>query len=234
VDGHAIPTTSGTAAGEIERLCRDQELVVTEWAPIHLRTELQRPFYWPTTPYLTVGKFWDDVQKFPFLPRLKSREVLAGAVRAGTTSRDFFGTAYAFADGKYDGFEFGTGGVTVNDSLLLIEPRVAKEYAIALKKLVEVRPPETSDVVSIEPDTDAETTTVCGTGTKPAGVHPAKVRSYRGGGEIAAERHRGRPDRPARRRPERDGHGEGGGHRRVSRRGERQYAAEREPECAAP
>ena len=47
-------------------------------------------------------------------------------------SQDFFGTAYGETDGKYEGFQLGQGDVTVDDSLLLIEPSVAAEYTAGL------------------------------------------------------------------------------------------------------
>ena len=51
----------------------------------------------------------------------------------------------AFADGKYDGFEFGAGAVSFDNTLLLIEPGAAKQYAIEQKKLIVVLPPEAGD-----------------------------------------------------------------------------------------
>ncbi len=187
VEPHALTTTSGTAAGEVARVCRDQELVIDEWAPIHLRAELQR-LYWTTAPHLSVGKFWEDVQKLVTLPRLKTREALAGAVRTGATSRDFFGTAYAHADGKYDGFAFGDGGVRADDSLLLIEPGAAKEYAIKVKALVEVKPPEAT---STEGDgatgvTDDSTVAVVPVGGKKPPAVAAKVKTFHGSVEVDA------------------------------------------------
>ena len=63
-------------------------------------------------------------------------------VRTGAGSRDFFGTAYGQTDGKYDGFQFGEGDVSFDDTLLLIEPDAARQYAIEQKKLVVVSPPD--------------------------------------------------------------------------------------------
>ncbi len=78
--------------------------------------------------------FWDDSQKYLYLPRLKSREVLASVVRAGAASKDFFGTAYGHTGGKFEGFQFGDGDISFNDTLLLIEPEAATQYAIEQKK----------------------------------------------------------------------------------------------------
>src|SRR5690606_19989082 len=69
--------------------------------------------------------------RYLYLPRLKSREVLAAAVRTGASSCDFFGTAYGQADGKYDGFQLGQGSVSFDDTLLLIEPEHAVAYEAA-------------------------------------------------------------------------------------------------------
>lgn len=180
-----LPTSSGTLPGELDRACKEG-LVVTTWAPVHLRTELQR-FYWTASPHLPFGRFWEDVQKYVYLPRLLSRDTLAGAVRAGATNRDFFGTAYAHSGSKYDGFAFGDGGgVTVDDSLLLIEPAAAREYAIAQKKLIEVKPPEVAGGGGQNPDPDGGTTTGVGTGTKPPVLPTTKVRSFHGSVEVDA------------------------------------------------
>jgi hypothetical protein len=129
-----------------------------------------------------------------YLPRLKSREVLAAVVRTGSASRDFFGTAYGFTDGKYDGFQFGDGGVSLDDTLLLIEPEAAKQYAIALKKLIEAKPPEAGGGgggVVADPSGNGATVVIDGGGQKPviggSGTATAtKVRTFRGSVEVNA------------------------------------------------
>ena len=63
-------------------------------------------------------------------------------MRAGGSSRDFFGTACGQSAGGYEGFRFGEGEMPVDDAMLLIEPEEAKRYAIAVKKIVVVAPPE--------------------------------------------------------------------------------------------
>ena len=138
----ALNTTNGTAGGEVERVCRENELVIEAWSPIHLRAKLKELYWKADKPAVGALAFWEDSQKYLYLPRLKNRDVLASAIRSGTVSRDFFGTAYGQDGAKYDGFEFGTGHVSVNDTLLLIEPEAAKEYAIAIRKLIVADPPE--------------------------------------------------------------------------------------------
>lgn len=142
VESFALNTTSGTVTSELERICRENELVIESWSPIHLRTKLKE-FYWkPGKPTVGAITFWEDSLRYLYLPRLKSREVLASAVRTGAGSRDFFGTAYGFAEGKYEGFQFGCSDISFNDTLLLIEPEMATQYNIEQKKLIIAVPPE--------------------------------------------------------------------------------------------
>jgi predicted AAA+ superfamily ATPase len=132
VEAFPLNTTSGTPAAELDRVCRENELVIETWSPIHLRAKLKE-FYWKADrPHVDAKVFWEDSQRYLYLPRLKAREVLATVVRTGSASGDFFGTAYAFANSKYEGFQLGGASVALGDSLLLIEVDAAKHYAAAL------------------------------------------------------------------------------------------------------
>jgi hypothetical protein len=121
--------TSGSAFGsEIERVCVDNELVIATWSPIHLRTKLKE-LYWKADKAATGAMaFWEDTMRYLYLPRLKSRDVLAQAIIKGAVSRDFFGTAYGEHEGKFDGFKLGNASVQLDDTLLLIEPEAASAY----------------------------------------------------------------------------------------------------------
>jgi hypothetical protein len=132
IEAFPLNTTSGQAAGELDRVCRENELVIEAWSPIHLRAKLKELYWKAERPHVVAKDFWEDSQRYLYLPRLKSREVLAAVVHAGSSSGDFFGTAYGFATGKYEGFQLGGGGVTLDDSVLLIEVEAAKQYAAAL------------------------------------------------------------------------------------------------------
>jgi predicted AAA+ superfamily ATPase len=45
VEAFALNTTGGSVGGEIERVCTENELVITTWSPIHLRAKLKE-LYW--------------------------------------------------------------------------------------------------------------------------------------------------------------------------------------------
>jgi len=130
---YPLNTASGTTATELERCLQCNELVIDKWAPIHLRNQLSKLYWKENRPATEAKAFWKDSLKYLYLPRLKSREVLSEAIKAGTNTCDFFGTAYGITDGKYDGFQMGKGPVSFDDSIILIEPKSAKAYMESLK-----------------------------------------------------------------------------------------------------
>ncbi len=128
VEAFPLNTSGGAVGPEIERVCSENELVINTWAPIHLRSQL-KSYYWKVDrPTVSAETFWDDTQKYLYLPRLRSHDVLKQTIRSGASSADFFGMAYGRDGDKYEGFQLGTGEVSIDDSLLLIEPTVAAAY----------------------------------------------------------------------------------------------------------
>ena len=128
VEAFPVNTTGGSVGGEIERVCKENELVISTWSPIHLRTKLKE-IYWKDGQSATGAMgFFEDTLRYLYLPRFRNRDVLAQAIRTGTASRDFFGTAYGQSGDKFEGFQLGGGDVIFDDTLLLIEPEAAKAY----------------------------------------------------------------------------------------------------------
>jgi len=130
----AIPlNTSGAVLGaEIERVCSDNEWVISTWSPIHLRSRLKELYWKENKVNVSAVAFWEDTLRYLYLPRLKNRYVLEQAIVKGAGTRDFFGTANGEHEGKYDGFKFGDANVQLDDTLLLIEPGAAAAYAANL------------------------------------------------------------------------------------------------------
>jgi hypothetical protein len=124
--------TSGSGLGsEIERVCVENELVISTWSPIHLRAKLKELYWKDDKPAIGALTFWEDTLRYLYLPRLKDRSVLEQAIVKGASSRDFFGTAYGQHEGKFDGFKLGVANVQLDDTLLLIEPEMANQYEAA-------------------------------------------------------------------------------------------------------
>jgi predicted AAA+ superfamily ATPase len=133
VESFQLGTTAGTVTNEIGRICNENELVIAEWAPIHLRGLLQQ-IYWKADRHaVDAATFWDDSLKYLYLPRLKSRDVLSAAISEGAKSKDFFGTAYSLKGDVYEGFSLAGGPVQAGGTLLLIEPAAAAAYAAKQK-----------------------------------------------------------------------------------------------------
>lgn len=124
---------AGNAYGsEIERVSTENELIITTWSPVHLRNKLRALYWKPEKSAVGAMLFWEDTQRYLYLPRLKNREVLAQAIVKGAASKDFFATAYGQTAEGFEGFKFGDANVQLDDTLLLIEPEVAKSYEVAL------------------------------------------------------------------------------------------------------
>lgn len=185
VESFPLNTTSGTIASELERCLLDNELIIVKWSPIHLRNTLQSLYWKEEKPAIEARVFWEDSLKYLYLPRLKSKEVLSEAIRAGTTGSDFFGTAYGSSNGKYDGFQFGKESVSYDESLLLIEPKAAKAYS---EKLQPVIPPPVIVVPPVGIIGGGGGTSVKGAGGNGGGPSPTQTpfKSFRGSVDVNA------------------------------------------------
>lgn len=154
---------------EIERVLKENELLITEWAPIHLARVLKDWFWKDDVKDVSALAVWQQSCQQLYLPRLKDDAVFQATLAAGANSRDFFGFAQGKEGERYLGFSFGERTTPILDtSLLLIEPAAAAAYAEALRA-------EKSDPAPIaKPDGCEGTTSVTpGKRTVP-GEDPAK------------------------------------------------------------
>ena len=138
------------------RLVLLQEIDVE--APIHLRTTLSALYWHDSHKTANASAFYEDTLRYLYLPRLKSHEVLAQAIRSGIGSRDFFGYAYGESGSKFEGFQFGGGNAVFDDSLILIEPGAAKAYEEANRPAPSASvtaPPYSGFVTAGEPTTQS-------------------------------------------------------------------------------
>lgn len=163
VEAFPLNSSGGSAGNEIERVCIDNELVITTWSPIHLRTKLKELYWKDGKTSAGAMTFWDDTLKYLYLPRLKNRDSLSQAIRTGTSSTDFFGTAYGLDGDKYTGFHVGEGNVQFDDTLLLIEPSAANDYALSLKRAKEAK--EAEDAAKLSGDDSGDGSSSGGTTT---------------------------------------------------------------------
>lgn len=125
---HALnPATPGLGK-EIDRVLKENELVIDEWAPIHLHALLARWFWRNGATEVKAQEVWEKSCNYLYFPRLLDSRVLQATISAGASSRDFFGLASARDDDVYRGFTFGRSSAIYIDTCLLIEPAAAAEY----------------------------------------------------------------------------------------------------------
>ncbi len=119
---------------EIERVLKENELLISEWAPIHLAKVLKDWFWKDETKDVSALNAWQQSCQQLYLPRLKDDAVFQNTMAAGAESRDFFGFAQGKEEGRYAGFSYGKRTSLIMDSsLLIIEPRAAAAYMEALR-----------------------------------------------------------------------------------------------------
>ena len=158
---------------EIERVLRENELLITEWAPIHLATVLKNWFWKDDAKEANALNVWQQSCQQLYLPRLKDDTVFQHTLVAGAESRDFFGFAQGKEDGRYVGFTFGRRtSLFLDSSLLLIEPVTAAGYAESQRAAEEAARPKPTETV---PGT-------AGTGEVPPNAADSAKPTYPAGG----------------------------------------------------
>ena len=156
------PATQGLSK-EIDRVLGENELVIHEWAPIHLASLLKRWFWKDGAIDAAAVDVWQKSCQYLYFPRLGNSNVMQSAIAAGAASRDFFGLAYGKEGDEYRGFMFGKSTSPLMDALLLIEP--AHATAIEEKNRPAEDIPRKDDVES-SPDVKP-TQTPSGPGPQP-------------------------------------------------------------------
>ncbi len=113
---------------EISRVLKDNELLITDWAPIHL-ARVVKDWFWKDKPAVRAMEVWQRSCQDLFLPRLRDDDTFYRTLVAGLDSKDFYALAQGQDDEKYLGLLFGKrGAVTLDEELLLIEPSAAAAY----------------------------------------------------------------------------------------------------------
>jgi len=113
---------------EISRVLKDSELLIIDWAPIHL-ARMVKQWFWKDKPAVKAMDVWQRSCQDLFLPRLRDDDTFYRALVAGLDSKDFFALAQDQDDNNFLGFLFGQrGSVSLDASLLIIDPSEATVY----------------------------------------------------------------------------------------------------------
>lgn len=81
---------------------------------------------WKDSDHIQVKQLWEYLCSYCYLPRLSGCGVLEDAIKRGLESREYFGVAAGFSDGRYMELSLGEARVFVNSSDLLVKPAVAR------------------------------------------------------------------------------------------------------------
>ncbi|WP_343741508.1 ATP-binding protein [Herbaspirillum huttiense] len=127
---HLSPTAPSLVQ-EIETKLREEEWVIYEWSPVHLRNTLKKWYLKDGHQDVGAQKVWQDMCSYLYLPRLANDEVLRNAITVGVESDDYFGYAAAKESDQYLGFTFGRRGfATIDASSVFIERDAALAYRL--------------------------------------------------------------------------------------------------------
>ncbi|MBU4261625.1 MAG: DUF499 domain-containing protein [Proteobacteria bacterium] len=113
---------------EIVRILTENEMLISQWSPFHLKTELQKWYFKEERHDYGLLQLWHDFCRYPYLPRLVDSPVLQETVAAGIQSTDFFGYASGKEGDRYVGLHFGSAGkVYLDETSLIVHPDTARQ-----------------------------------------------------------------------------------------------------------
>lgn len=125
----AVSTNSANLIQEIENRLREEQWIISEWSPIHLKSLLAQWYFKEDVKDVNGLKVYQDTCHYLYLPRLINDQVYRNAIGQGLESNDFFGFASGKDGDRYLGFCFGKGGIpTLDGACVLIDKDTAIEY----------------------------------------------------------------------------------------------------------
>jgi predicted AAA+ superfamily ATPase len=127
-DAFALNPAAQGLGREIDRVLKENELVIHEWAPVHLANLLAKWFWRGGGMEAKAQEVWEKSCNYFYFPRIASSNVLRDTIAAGAPSREYFGLASDRQGDEYRGFSFGQPVAIYMDVLLLIEPKAAAAY----------------------------------------------------------------------------------------------------------
>ncbi len=106
--------SQGQLPERVARKLKHEEELLTEWAGVLLRHEIDRIPLWPRgANHIDIKQLWQLFAQFLYLPRLKDIGVLLAAVQSGVAQISWQQDTFAYADaydeaaGRYEGLRHG-------------------------------------------------------------------------------------------------------------------------------
>jgi uncharacterized protein len=133
----SVSPTAQNLIQEIETKLREEEWLIYEWSPIHLRDMLSQWYLKDGNKDTSALKVWQDTCHYLYLPRMLNDSVFRDAISKGVESEDFFGFAAGKDGDRYLGFAFGkTTSSMLDEASLLID----REESVAYKERTKPAP----------------------------------------------------------------------------------------------
>ncbi|WP_022949219.1 ATP-binding protein [Methylohalobius crimeensis] len=140
----SVSPTIPSLVQTIENTLREEEWVIYEWSPIHLRNVLKQWYLKDGVTEVSALKVWQDTCHYLYLPRLVNDHVFRDALSKGVESEDYFGFASGKEGDRYLGFSFGhSASVTLDESSLLIDREAAVAYVERIRQAAQPSPQPT-------------------------------------------------------------------------------------------
>lgn len=125
--------TQGDIAARISKKLGAEEKLISAYGGVRVKMDLDRYELWSERGDISVRDLWSYYARYPYLPRLASRQVLLDAVSNGTSNLNWAQETFGYAD-AHDGTGFvgvQTGQhVTPSVGGLLVRPDVVPEPVV--------------------------------------------------------------------------------------------------------
>lgn len=136
-----LSTGATNLSAEIENKLREEEWLITDWSPVHLKHLLERWYFKDGVTEVSALKVYQDCCHYLYMPRLLNDSVFNAAVSNGVASDDYFGFAAGKDGDRYLGFTFDKNTmVTIDTESLLIQRDAAISYREATKPVPQPAP----------------------------------------------------------------------------------------------
>lgn len=137
----SVSPTAPNLVQAIEDKLREEEWLIYEWSPIHLRNVLKQWYLKDGVTEVSALKVWQDTCHYLYLPRLVNDNVFRNAIAQGVESEDYFGFASGKEGDRYLGFSFGRGSIaSLDESSLLIDREAAAAQAECIRQATQPTP----------------------------------------------------------------------------------------------
>ena len=115
-----------TIIGRAANKMRQNEQIITRWAPALLKMELDNVL-WSSSDHISIKTLWDYLCTYCYLPRLTNEDVLLDAISTGLTSTEYFAYATGYDGTRYLDLKIGQSVGMVERSAYLVKISVAQK-----------------------------------------------------------------------------------------------------------